>query len=197
MATAAPTHHPIRDRLPFAPRHHEPPVPQELLESHSEFHERTVELREIAQTFQAAHAYAQKTYERLSFWLTLVTVVLSTIVSGSVFASLATSPSTTAKITVGCLGLLTAVAAALNHSGLFAAQASAHRKALAAFGAVYNEAGQMLVALEGGDISPPQARQTLASLWDRQEKHEAEPPHVSHFKRAHNWAEREGLEHPV
>ena len=199
MATAAPTHHPVRDTLRLVLPHHGPPAPQELLESHTEFHARAVELRDTAQTFETAHAYGQTRYEQLTFGLRVTTLVLSTVVSASIFISLATNPSTAAKITVGVLGLLTTISAALNHSRLFAAQATAHRKALAAYGSVYNEAGQMLVALEGGDIPPEEARQTLSSLWDRAEELEGAPPHVSlhQFKKAHKWAKNEQERHPA
>ena len=80
-------------------------------------------------TYEIAYARMRARDERRERRLGLSVVILSTIVGGSVFASVATNPNAWVKVLVGSLSLLAAVCAAGNNWAPFIGASERLRKA--------------------------------------------------------------------
>lgn len=136
-----------------------------------------------------AHARDREHDERTELKLGLAVVILSTIVGGSVFASLAANPSAPVKVFVGCLSVLAAIAAAVNQWTPFAGQSKAHSKAASEFGDVRRQLKDVSLSLTTERITPKEAQDKLMELEKRYAEKKDASPGVSDYDGARDWVE--------
>jgi hypothetical protein len=96
---------------------------------------------------QRAHYLSADYFSRMSYWLGIPVIVLSTVVGTSVFATLQKQPGPELQIGVGLASVLAAVLASLQTFLGYAARAEKHRLA----GAKYGALGRELEVLRSSD----------------------------------------------
>lgn len=167
-----------------APRGTVPDIRKEFLETrHLSFHTKDV-----------AHSRASEKYANRGRRLGLTVVILSTIVGTSVFASLERDPGWEAKLVVGLLSLLAALAAAVKDYEGCDKVAAEHRSAARGFRKLRYRADELLVALGHGD---PDAK-ILAGMADLDAKAlEVEEPPLPNgsYAEAEAWVHKQVSDH--
>lgn len=91
---------------------------------------------ERAKQSQHAHRFAAKIFSHRNLYLGIISVVLSTIVGTSVFASLSKQVDVSIQILVGILSMLAAVFSALNTFLRYGEISTKHAKAAAKYGSI-------------------------------------------------------------
>ncbi|HYW20003.1 MAG TPA: SLATT domain-containing protein [Nodularia sp. (in: cyanobacteria)] len=93
---------------------------------------------------QFSHYEAAKTFERINYWLGIPSVILSTIVGTSIFATIGESVDTKAQIMVGLVSVVAAALAGLQTFLRFSERAEKHRAVAARYGALRREIEEFL-----------------------------------------------------
>lgn len=91
---------------------------------------------ERAKQSQQAHRFAAKEFSHMNLYLGIISIVLSTIVGTSVFATLSKQIDVGIQILVGMLSVLAAVFSALNTFLRYGEVSSKHAKAASTYGSV-------------------------------------------------------------
>ena len=102
-----------------------------------------VDLRQLrigSQAYETAHKMDMEHYEKIQRLLGLAVVVLTAFTGTAVVTALATSTNAAAKILIGVLSVLSAVAAALNEKGPFTDQVKLHADKAASFNEIHGKA---------------------------------------------------------
>jgi SMODS and SLOG-associating 2TM effector domain family 4 len=148
------------------------------------------ELEVSTHALEGAHAIEASRWERWTRDLSWAGIILSTIVSASIFTSLATNADKWAKVAVGIVSLLVAVVTAFNQKNLFKGQADGHTAASRAYADLYSQAGHIPVQFENDEISRDQAEKKLIELEAKREELERKPPMASRaaYQDAFMWA---------
>jgi hypothetical protein len=121
-------------------------------------------------TVAHGHYRAALRYSRLNYWLGFPTVILTTVVGTSVFATLQEKPEFWWQITVGLMSIAAAILSALQSFLAYSDKAEKHRVA----GAKYNALGRELELL----LSQNDDWSTLDSIRQRVDALAQESPHI-------------------
>jgi hypothetical protein len=151
------------------------------------------ELGESAWKQEVAHAFDRAHDAKVEDRLALAAIVLSTVVGGSVFASLSGSPQTWAKVLVGVLSVAAAVAAAVNARGPFSGRSTAHAVARSGFASIHDRAARLHreLELELGGLTLDEANERLNRLHDDYDKQKDLAPPTSHYSEAERWVDEQ------
>jgi hypothetical protein len=93
---------------------------------------------------QFSHYEAAKAFERMNYWLGIPSVILSTIVGTSIFATVGESVDTKVQIIVGLVSVTAAALAGLQTFLRFSERAEKHRAVAARYGALRREIEELL-----------------------------------------------------
>lgn len=113
-----------------------------------------------------AHAVAATTFHRRNLLLGIPVVILTTIVGTAVFGSMATSPSTWAKIIVGLLSLVAASLASLQTFLRYSETSEKHKAAAVKYGSLRREVEELLVTGKKEEVLSPSFLKSLRTRWD-------------------------------
>jgi hypothetical protein len=122
------------------------------------------------QLFLRGHYAASVGCERKNLLLGAPTFILSAIVGTSVFSTLATEPTTEAKIAVGLTSMLVTVLAALQTFLRYSERGEKHRISGATFAALHKEIGQLLVVSPIDEQKLGDAITSIRHRWDELSK---------------------------
>jgi hypothetical protein len=136
---------------------------------------------------EVAHIRKRNHDARVEMRVSLLVVVLSTIVGGTVFASLATDPNQAVKIGVGIMSVAAAVAAAVNEWAPFAGRSKAHGAAAFGFSNVTEKARRLHRRLELDQLTSDEAESELETVTDEYQAQEEVAPADSYYAEAEIW----------
>ena len=150
-----------------------------------------------SRAFEVAHIRDKEHYERIKRAFSLTVVVLTAVNGTAVVAALTTGDTseTWAKVTVGVLTILSAVAAALNDKGPFGEQVDAHGKAASSFTKLYRKGVKTARDWSTGQIDQEETEKLLNELETNYDDLKNSSPDVRNYKSAHEFAEQEEKEH--
>lgn len=122
---------------------------------------------------QFSHYESAKEFDLMNYWLGIPSVILSTIVGTSVFATLNESVETSAKLLVGVVSMLAATLTGLQTFLRFSERAEKHRAVAARYGALRREIEELL------SLEKNITRELVAPLREAIDRLAEEAPNVS------------------
>lgn len=145
-------------------------------------------------TKDVAHTKAGEDYDRKGRRLGLVVVIFTTIVGTSVFASLQGDPSTAAKVAVGVLSVLAALAAAIKEYEGYEKLGAKHGSVGRAFRKLRYATDELVVTLLRGG-SDKDIEKGMADLDANANAIEEPPLPKGYYARAQEWVNDEMKAH--
>jgi hypothetical protein len=154
------------------------------------------ELKRGSRTREVAHTQNKEHYAELTRHLGNTVLILTAATGTAVVAALAASTGTVAKVLIGILSVLAAVAAALNQKGPYGDLVKLHGTAASSFNALNRKVRVLDRQWSLGNIDLDEADRQLTKLEASYDDLEDKSPDVRDYEVAHSWVERQEREHP-
>jgi hypothetical protein len=141
-----------------------------------------------------AHTMASETFDKRGRRLGLIVVILTTIVGTSAFASLKGDPSTAAKVAVGVLSVLAALAAAIKEYQGYEQRGTKHESTARGFRKLRYRADELLVVLLRGG-SDKEMQTGIVELDANANELEEPPLPKGYYTKGEEWVDKQVTKH--